>query len=119
LKFQELVERPKSLQRIKVAILDSGIDKNDVVIKRFLPADEEGILKFRDTHCVAYPNTLLPLEDKYGHGTRCAALLLRTAPDIELFVARIFDDKGKMKIPNEDQTTDDDQHIVDVRPFSQ
>ena len=108
-----------------MAILDSGVDRNDVFIKQFLPSDDEGILRFCNTNCVAFPNTLLPLEDKYGHGTRCAALLIRTAPDIELFVARIFDDEGKMRKTNDDQTTDEeqttdeDQHILDVRPFNQ
>lgn len=69
---------------------------------------------------MAFPSTLLPLEDKYGHGTGCAALLLRTAPNIELFVARIFNDKEEVEktdddqTTDEEQTTDEDQHIRDV-----
>ena len=69
-------------------------------MKRFLPDNEAG---FIENYCWAYPNSLHPLEDKNGHGTRCASLLLRTAPDIELFIVRIMNDDGKM-----DKVDDDD-----------
>ena len=101
-KFRDLIQynRTHFQQRIKVAIFDTGIDRNDVFMKRFLPHNEAG---FIENYCWAYPNSLHPLEDKNGHGTRCASLLLRTAPDIELFVVRIMNDDGKM-----DKVDDDD-----------
>ena len=106
-KFQGLVQhnRPPAQQPIKVAILDSGIDRNDVVVKRFIEkkGDES---TFIEKNCVAFPNTLHPLEDGNGHGTRCAALLLRTAPDIELFVVRIINDDGKMELGDDDYDYD-------------
>lgn len=47
-----------------------------------------------------------------GHGTRCATLLLRTAPDIELFVVRIVNDDGKM------EEGDDDDYDCVVKAIS-
>ena len=49
-----------------------------------------------ELNCRGFPETLVPLEDKYGHGTCCATLLLRTAPDAELFIGRVVDDIGRM-----------------------
>jgi len=43
-----------------------------------------------------FPNHLNPLKDKSGHGTHGASVLLKTAPNAELLVARVFDDNGKM-----------------------
>jgi hypothetical protein len=34
------------------------------------------------------------MKDKHGHGTRCTALLIRTAPNIDLYIARVFTDSG-------------------------
>ena len=47
-------------------------------------------------NCCGFPETLNPLADNNGHGTSCAALLLRTAPDVELFIGRVVDDNGKL-----------------------
>jgi subtilisin family serine protease len=77
--FPVLPTNRRAEDRVKIAILDSGIDlnENSIFVKRnqikyqsFLP-NEEGI------------------EDLIGHGTHCAALLLRVAPNSDIYVARI------------------------------
>ena len=77
--FPVLPTNRRAEDRVKIAILDSGIDlnENSIFVNRnrikyqsFLP-NEEGI------------------EDRLGHGTHCAALLLQVAPDSDIYVARI------------------------------
>src|SRR6202035_5904706 len=100
-------DRPRNQQKIKVAILDSGVDRNDSAIQSGMTAPLEmytGSGKQTPTespaiselNCRGFPETLVPLEDKYGHGTCCATLLLQTAPDAELFIGRVVDDIGRM-----------------------
>jgi hypothetical protein len=80
--------------RIRIALLDSGIDIQHEV---FVKANQEG--------CIAcgqgFPETLLPFEDKNGHGTHCASVLIRTAPAAELYIARVVDDEGHLPSDNE------------------
>ena len=107
--FQDFVtrDRPPNQPKIRVAILDSGIDRNDVAIQFAMTSRPEiqsqsGIQTpienppISKDNCRGFPDVLDPLEDKYGHGTCCAALLLRTAPEAELFIGRIADDNGRM-----------------------
>ena len=42
-----------------------------------------------------------PKVDKNGHGTFVASVLLKTAPDVSLYIARAFDDAGR-SLPDED-----------------
>lgn len=74
-----LPQNPKSENRVKIAILDTGIDLTDHFIsnnrrriraKSFLPNDNS-------------------VEDVHGHGTHAAALLLRIAKNADIFIARI------------------------------
>jgi hypothetical protein len=48
------------------------------------------------TRCKAFPETLDPCDDKHGHGTHATSVLLQTAPDIELYIARVADDTGNI-----------------------
>ena len=88
-----------------MAILDTGIyfEHPD-----FSQARSEDVL--HKDRCQGFPNQLNACLDKNGHGTHCASVLLRTAPNIDLYVARVFDDYGN--IPK-----DDYEGIVDVRPL--
>ena len=77
--FKVIPETPEKDDRVKIAILDSGIDLNenyivmnrDRIKYRSFVSGEEGI------------------EDLIGHGTHTAALLLKVAPNSNIFVARI------------------------------
>jgi subtilisin len=76
---------------IKVAVIDSGIEAEHPavggvsggVILEYLPdspeADEDGI--------VATPG---PHDDLYGHGTACAAIIRKVAPECELYSVRVL-----------------------------
>jgi subtilisin family serine protease len=72
-----------------VAMLDSGINEHH-------PEIAEHIKNGSITLWEGFPKTLNPLEDKCGHGTHGASVLLKTAPKVELLIARVFDDDGKM-----------------------
>ena len=58
----------------------------------------------RDGSVVAYrgfPENLDPLQDKNGHGTHGASVLLKTAPHATLLVARVADDEGQIPAIND------------------
>ena len=80
---------------MKVAILDTGVDRSDRIIQN---AIRNGLINEND--CRGFPASLKPLEDAYGHGTHCASVILRTAPLITLYVARIADDFGNIPADN-------------------
>jgi hypothetical protein len=111
--FQQLADhgRKPGQQSIRVAILDSGVNKADPTIQNAMgrrsaetgmtETEQQGQISSRmpalsEQNCRGFPGALNPLEDRYGHGTCSAALLLRTAPDTELFIARIVDNHGKI-----------------------
>jgi hypothetical protein len=71
---------------VKLAILDSGIDSKSPYWKRikdykdFVAAEEqEGI-------------------DKTGHGTKGVCLILKVIPEVEVYVARVFDDETATEV---------------------
>ncbi len=67
---------------VKVAILDTGIDFQDTTIN----ANKERIKETCDWIGDG-------IKDVFGHGTLAVALLLRTAPSADVYVARIAKDK--------------------------
>jgi subtilisin len=76
---------------VKVAVIDSGIEAdhpavggvNGGVILEYAPdspqADEDGIVATPGIH-----------EDLYGHGTACAAIIRKAAPECELYSVRVL-----------------------------
>lgn len=76
---------------VKVAIIDSGVCMGHPIIKNHIKRG--AISKDR---CKAFPQTLDHLDDKNGHGTHTASVLLETAPDVELYIARVTDDFGSI-----------------------
>jgi hypothetical protein len=80
--FPLLPKTPKQENRVKIAILDTGIDVTEsfismnrarITTQSFLPKDSK-------------------VEDTHGHGTHATALLLRVARNADIFVARITED---------------------------
>jgi len=77
--FPLLPKNPKLENRVKIAILDTGIDmtenvirgyKQRIIAQSFLPNENE-------------------VQDLHGHGTHAAGLLLRVARNADIYVARI------------------------------
>lgn len=68
--------------RVRVAIFDTGLDLSHPDIQK---ARSEGRLHFHDF--VEKNGTII---DQSGHGTHCASLILKYAPNAELFVGRVF-----------------------------
>ncbi|KAF4627633.1 hypothetical protein G7Y89_g10518 [Cudoniella acicularis] len=66
--------------RVKIAILDTGFDRRDPAIR----ANRERIKGIR-----SWVDGGKADEDLAGHGTHTATLLLKIAPDADIFVARI------------------------------
>lgn len=91
---------------VKVAIIDSGICMQHPIIKDYI--NRGAISKDR---CKAFPETLDHLDDKHGHGTHAASVLLQTAPNIELYIARVADDVGNIVKYN------DYEGVLNVQPM--
>jgi subtilisin family serine protease len=68
--------------RVKVAILDTGLDLSHRDIRK---AQEQGRLKFKD-----FVKKSDNIKDDDGHGTHCTSLVLKYAPNTEVFAARVF-----------------------------
>ena len=84
-----LRRRKKSIDRVKVAILDSGIDlDND-----FIPDSKrlKAALSFVDG------SDKMETTDTCRHGTAVAALIKKTAPHADVYVARITSDGNSLR----------------------
>jgi hypothetical protein len=114
--------RKNNNPRIKIAILDTGIDSmqtemaNNIVIAypESSTRDERNDIKARNSkrsikEWKGFPSTLNPLRDQMGHGTHCASVILRTAPYSTLYIARIFNDEKEIS---------DYDEVVKVIPFN-
>lgn len=74
-------------QRIKIAILDTGIDGRNVA---FAEPMSRGLIKVED-----FVDRGGDGLDVHGHGTHCAALLCRIAPEAMIYVARVLEDSRR------------------------
>jgi hypothetical protein len=77
---------PWRKEKIRIAILDTGIDSDDILIGTAL---ENG----RIQEARGFVGDDKDFNDKHGHGTHVTRLLLRIAPTAELYVAKISDSK--------------------------
>lgn len=89
--------------RVKIAILDTGIDETHNQMKAALDPKSLSIVDFK-----GFPDYLQPLRDKNGHGTYGTSLILKVAPEIHLYIARVSDDEGSIIDDN------DFKGVVDV-----
>jgi len=82
-------------ERIKVAVLDTGLDKNGTTTRGIIDEIEQNRGKRgRRWHDGPIKQTTSFVggsgdEDTCGHGTRVAQLILRLAPQADLYVARV------------------------------
>lgn len=79
-------------KRVKVAVLDTGIDKEHEYLKEniiggiaFEPKDE-------------YIITSDKYDDKNGHGTACSSIIKKEFRDVDIFSVKILDHNGKSDI---------------------
>lgn len=71
---------------VKIAILDTGIDRDHYVFE----ARKENLGKMRN----CYNESQMKVLDRNGHGTFVASLILDYAPDAELYIIKIADKKN-------------------------
>jgi hypothetical protein len=74
-------------EKIRIAIIDSGIDDNDTII-------DTAIEERRIKACQGFMNGVDDYKDCYGHGTHVARLLLELAPQAELYIAKVSNGKS-------------------------
>lgn len=72
-------------ERIRIAVLDTGIDTTDKMIRS---ASRSRIKDKR-----SWVGSIQNYEDEYGHGTHVTRLLLKMAPAAEIYVAKITNGK--------------------------
>lgn len=79
--LEDLRSRVQSIRRIKVAILDTGLD------------DSARIFDFyNEPKWIDFVDDSPSCKDSNGHGTHLVSLLMRTAPEAEIYVARVARD---------------------------
>jgi subtilisin family serine protease len=76
-------------ERIRIAIIDTGIDYEDIHVEI---ARDVGRIK--DYNCRGFLKDADDYQDRHGHGTRVARLILGLAPSAELYIAKISNDKS-------------------------
>ncbi|KAH8587087.1 peptidase S8/S53 domain-containing protein [Bisporella sp. PMI_857] len=72
-------------EKIRIAVLDSGVDDTDSVIR---PALKFGRINTQKSKSFVDPANEWQ-QDTYGHGTSVTQLLLKTAPAAEIYVGKI------------------------------
>lgn len=65
-----------------MAILDTGVDGGH-------PMFSNQILD--DYHCKNWTSTSHATDDEIGHGTHVAGLAIQVAPEVELYIGKVFD----------------------------
>lgn len=79
-------------KRVKVAVLDTGIDKEH----EYLKDNIAGGIAFESTD--EYIFTSDKYDDKNGHGTACSSIIKKEFKDVDIFSVKILDDNGKCNI---------------------
>lgn len=87
--FPLLPQNRKPRKRVKIAILDTGIDMSESFIStNSTRITTENFLSNESS-----------VEDVHGHGTHAAALLLQIAENADIYVARIAKDENSIIDP--------------------
>lgn len=72
----------ESSPRVKIAILDTGVD---ISHPKILREYQNGRMKYHN-----FLDESNEIEDLDGHGTHCASLVAKFAPNCEIYVGRVF-----------------------------
>ncbi|KAK5653676.1 hypothetical protein OQA88_8706 [Cercophora sp. LCS_1] len=79
--FEPLRNCNPAIRPIRIAVIDSGIDMNDPVVRA-----KANQIKGKRNWTTLNPDDC---DDAYGHGTHVARLLVTVAPTSEIFIAKI------------------------------
>ncbi|KAK2752267.1 pfs domain-containing protein [Colletotrichum kahawae] len=80
----ETVRGERTPENIRIALLDTGIDTDDRMIKSAMKKNIVETRSWVGESC----------HDTYGHGTHVARLLIKMAPSAQIFIAKITDNKN-------------------------
>lgn len=69
-------------EKVRIAIIDTGIDTNDTLIEACM---EENKIK----DCRGFLDDPNDITDEHGHGTHVTRLILELAPSAEVYVAKV------------------------------
>lgn len=90
------IEHIRPSPKIKVAILDTGIDHDHISVEalkvgnKCFDENDDCYRSFVGTHASEEDrHTTLATQDSHGHGTFIAVLLARLAPSAQLYIAKI------------------------------
>lgn len=82
--------------RVKIAVLDTGIDWNDSYIR----GAKDRIVNWKNwADDRQDKDSQQQVHDSAGHGTHVTALLLKTAPEAKIYVSRVANHNGAMISP--------------------
>ena len=71
---------------VKVAVIDSGIDNDHPAIAGRV----RGYISFTEDVHRQLQSSVAPHTDAFGHGTACADIIRRIAPDVELYSVKVL-----------------------------
>lgn len=80
--------RDSTKSRVRIAILDTGIDTTDEAIQGF-EERIKGRRSWADNIEVGDEN----VQDRFGHGTHATALLCTMAPEADIYIGRVAQGK--------------------------
>lgn len=91
--------RKDDQKRVRIAILDTGVDISHPKIRA--AQDTNRIVAYFPESADQTPDAdskfLDPLRDLHGHGTHGTSVLLRTAPNAAIYIAKVADEDGKLR----------------------
>jgi subtilisin family serine protease len=91
-------ENRKEQKRVRIAILDTGVDTAHPTIQA--ARDEKRIVAYfpsTDQTPDSNSNPSDSFQDCHGHGTHGTSVLLRTAPNAAIYIAKVTDEDGKLR----------------------
>ncbi|CEN23879.1 S8 family serine peptidase [Paraclostridium sordellii] len=76
------------MSKLKIAIIDTGVDIHDKEIKNFIRFD-------RNLQVDSFENEYINIDDVNGHGTLCAKTIISICNHVEIYPIKVFDNYGK------------------------
>ena len=85
--------RTRDVERVKVAILDTGASLDPIIIKERYSGRIAEYRTWCDTPVSESGREILHGEDADGHGTQITSVLLDVAPQCRVYIAKIFESR--------------------------
>jgi subtilisin family serine protease len=85
-------KRKDNQKQVRIAILDTGVDITHPQIQA--ARDANRIVAYFPESTDRTPDSF---QDKHGHGTHGTSLLLRTAPNAAIYIAKVTDEDEKLR----------------------